>query len=100
MGKIFPNLQSIVCTDGRLSQRAVPTTQSKRLQVLNDGVGSVVSEAQKNFLSADSVDETKVNKVNYPVKFLNPVAGSASLPDHKLIFRRGYVVTLLQHLQS
>lgn len=70
--------------DGCLAQCAILTTLNERLQDLTNGIRSMVSETSLLFLSADSADEAEINKLNYPVKLLNPIAGTVSLLDHML----------------
>lgn len=53
----------------------------------------------QQFLSADSADKAEVNELNYPVKLLKSIAGSASFLDFMLTLRKGCVVMLLRNLQ-
>lgn len=96
---VFPNIKDNYQNVSWLTERAILTTEDVHLKVLNDLTASQITASEREFLSADSVEETKFNELNYPVELLNSLPGTGSIPDHKLSLKDGHMVMLLQNIQ-
>lgn len=67
---------------------------------LNNLIAFRFSGSEREFLSTDSIENGKLNKLNYPNKLLNSLPGTTSLPDHMLCLKNRYMLMLLQSLQQ
>lgn len=95
---VFPNHQSKFYDEEWLLQRAILTSLNELFMGLSRNITSIVFKALQKFHSADSLDETEINEVNYTFLLLGSVAGSASFPDHIPSLKNGYFVMLLRNL--
>lgn len=73
--------------DACVAQRALLKTWNYRLQNLKESIRQKIFGIPETFLSADSLDEAEVNKLNSPVELLNFIEETALLPNHKLTLK-------------
>ena len=47
----------------------------------------------------DSVEAQNASELNYPVELLNSIEVGASLPDHEVALKKGFIVMLLRNIK-
>lgn len=75
------------------------TTRNTNLEELNNFVVDFIPCDATRSASADKIDNAKEDKLRYPVKLLNGIPETVSLPDHHIMLKKRYVVTLLRSFQ-
>ncbi len=79
-------------------------TKNVKLEEINEIVGSRITGELKTFKSADSIQnhdrQAQISdKLRYPQELLNQIDAGSSMPDHKLVLKKGYIVMLLRNLR-
>jgi hypothetical protein len=93
---IYPRLHEGLATIEYLHERAILAPRNKDVSLINAMVLSYLPNAQVNFLSADSVEDTKMANTDSS-EFLNTLEVSG-MHSHKLVFKIGALVILLCNL--
>lgn len=81
------------------SQRAVLTTRNVELEMLNGCAGGLIPGESEADLKSDPCKNPEDYELRYAVERPNCILGPASLPEHQLLMKKGYVVMLLINLQ-
>lgn len=98
--RVFPDLEQYYDNESWMAELAVLTSRIERLQFLKNIIGSKMPKSTRAFLIADSVKEAKINELHNIVKLLKNLPGTASLRDHWITPKKGYMVMLLCNLQQ
>jgi hypothetical protein len=92
---IYPRLHEGQATNEYLHECAILAPRNKEVSLINAMVLSYLPNAQVDFLSANSTEDTEVANT-YPSKFLNTLEVSG-MPSHKLLLKIGAPVILLRN---
>jgi len=100
---IYPNFTSDYKNIAYISQRAILTPTNEQTDIINDYMVSLVPDAEKEYLSSDSIAKlvgpNEAYDLLYPVEFLNSLDGN-NFPQHRLVLKRGIPVMLLRNLNQ
>ncbi len=97
---VFENLDSKYYDIPWITSRAILTPPNSRLQSLNDQVAEWFLETFSVYKSADSVVCYSLKSQNaaeqiYPQELLNSIEVGASLLDHEISLKKGFIVMIL-----
>lgn len=96
---IFPNIENNYWEVAWLAESWILTTKKFLVKHQIDLDASRIPDPEREFLSADSVRETKLNELNFSVERINNPSGITSLPDHQLCPDNERMVVLLRCVQ-
>lgn len=96
---LFPDLRNKYRDKTSLSEQAVLTKRNANLEEDNSFVGDTIPGRATQYVNADNIDNRDEREVRYPGELLNGISGTASLPNQRISFEKGYAVMLLQNLQ-
>ncbi len=87
-----------------IPSRAILTPKNRRPKSLNNQVAEVFPGAFSYYKSGDSVVRDSLEAQNaaelrYPQELLNPIEVGASLPDHEIALKKGFIVMLLRNIK-
>ena len=87
-----------------LKTRAILTPTNNRLQMLNNQVskwfpGKFSYYKSADSVSCDSVEAQNAAELRYPQELLNSIEAGASLPDHEIALKKGFIVMLLRNVK-
>ena len=101
---VFPNLKEEYDDEQWLKSHAILAPTNSRLQSLNFEVAKIFPHDFLYYRSAesvvcDSIEAQNAAELSYPVELLNSIEVAASLPDHEIALKRGFIVMLLRNIK-